>query len=108
MFEGSMGIKLMNPLNNSLEAASIEMKFNSTINMTIGHDFEMKGAVDKMNISVTKVKALFKSDVTVKTLSAKAKAIKDIAIQTINQELNEGLKFPLPGGFFNGLTQSTL
>ena len=80
MFEGAMGIKLMNPLNNSLEAASIEMKFNSTINMTIGHDFKIKGAVDKMNITITKVKALFRSEVNVKTLSAKANAIKDITI----------------------------
>ena len=45
MFEGNMGLRIMNPLNNSLEAASMELKFNATINMTIGHDFEFKGAV---------------------------------------------------------------
>lgn len=105
---GSVMIVVQNPMNEKLGCAYIDMTFNSSVNLTIGEKFNLTGSIYDMQAEVKNVRALFKNSVTVSKLQSQIEVFKNLATEKFSHHLSQGLIFPMPHAFLEGLSNSKL
>jgi hypothetical protein len=98
----------MNPLKPEIVAATIFCDFTSSLTAHIEPGMKLTGKLDKLSLTVTKVKPLFDSQETVGSMSGKIEALQQMLFLSINNVLSEGAKLPLPSYAENDLTDSKL
>ena len=98
---GKASIAILNPLNNEIRAATINIKLNVTLQLSVEKGFILKAKASGIDIDVVAKKVLWDSDERLDTIRAKFKLIQSVLVDAFNESISHGLELPIPANFKN-------